>query len=307
MTGLEEARDFYLKYGAAMIHERFPKFEGRIAVGLAGHGSECFGYDDELSKDHDWERGFCLWISDVDDIEIGLELSRAYNSLPIEQPEQRSALGGRSRGVIRTGFFYRKYTGRAGAPKDWQQWLYLPSHALAEASNGQVWRDDLGQFSAQREQILHGMPEDVWKKKLAARAVEMAQSGQYNYSRCLGHGQQGAAMLAATEFVKAACGMIYLLNRRHMPYYKWMLRGMDDLVLLADMRPALEHILLADNDEAGQRLKAGLIEDVCAGVIAQLQAQGLSAGSWDYLEPHAFEITERIENAEIKALHVMEG
>lgn len=307
MTGLDEAREFYLNYGAPMIHERFPKFEGRIAVGLAGQGSECLGYDDELSRDHDWQRGFCMWISDVDDIEIGLELARAYNSLPIERPQQCSALGGGGRGVIRTGFFYRRYTGRAGAPKDWQQWLYLPSHALAEATNGQVWRDDLGQFSAQREQILHGMPEDVRKKKLAARAVEMAQSGQYNYSRCLGHGQQGAAMLAATEFVKAACGMIYLLNRRHMPYYKWMLRGMDELELLGDMRPALEHILLADNDQAGQKLKAGLIEDVCAGVIAQLKAQGLSAGSWDYMEPHAFEITERIENEEIKALHVMEG
>lgn len=31
------------------------------------------------------------------------------------------------------------------------------------------------------------MPEDVRRKKLAARLIFMAQSGQYNYSRCLGH------------------------------------------------------------------------------------------------------------------------
>ena len=46
MKGLDEARAFYEEYGRDMIHERFPEYEGRIAVGLAGHGSECFGFDD---------------------------------------------------------------------------------------------------------------------------------------------------------------------------------------------------------------------------------------------------------------------
>lgn len=307
MLGLEEAKDFYERYGRELIHGRFPEYEERIAVGLAGHGSECFGYDDELSRDHDWERGFCLWISDADDIRIGVELARAYRELPLEREGERSSLGGGNRGVRRTGFFYRGYTGSRGAPETWQQWMSLPSCALAEATNGQVWRDGLGEFSAEREKILHGMPEDVRKKKLAARAVEMAQSGQYNYPRCVKRGEEGAAMLAAAEFVKAACGMIYLLERRHMPYYKWMLRGLDSLGALGELRPALDFLLTGENDERGRITKSGVIEDVCAAVIRELRAQGLSRGGWDYLEPHAFEISERIEDAEIRALHVMEG
>ena len=307
MAGLEEARAFYEEYGRSMLHQRFPDYEDRIAVGLVGRGSECFGYDDAESRDHDFETGFCLWLEDEDDLRIGVELARAYRELPHPAARQRSSMGEERLGVRRTSFFYRRYTGSNGAPESWQQWLALPSHALAEATNGQVWRDDLGRFSAIRETLLQGMPEDVRRKKMAARAVEMAQAGQYNYDRCLRHGEEGAAMLAAAEFVKAAAGMLFLLNRRHMPYYKWMLRALGELPLLGELSPALAFLLTGENDPEGQQTKAGVIEDVCAAVIRQLQAQGLSAGDWDYLEPHAFSIMDGIRNPEIRALHVMEG
>ena len=307
MKGLEEARRFYKDFGAAMLHERFPDFEERIAVGLVGRGSECFGFDDEVSCDHDFEQGFCLWLTDADDILIGAELARAYQALPRRGAAQRSRLGESNRGPRRIGFFYRPYLGSESAPRDWRQWLSLPSWALAEATNGEVFRDDLGLFSDIRETLLHGMPEDVRKKKLAARLIAMAQSGQYNYARCLRHGEEGAAMLALAEFVRESCGAIYLLNRAHMPYYKWALRGLETLPLLGEMREPLSFLLTAENDADGQRVKQGVVEDICARVIEELRAQGLSDGGWDFLEPHAFAVRERIGNPEIRALHVMEG
>jgi hypothetical protein len=304
MRGLEEARALYEEYGRPLLHRDFPELEGRIAVGLAGHGSECYGFDDELSRDHDFARGFCLWLSDGDDLLYGVALNRWYRSLPLGESGQRSALAEDNCGVRRTAFFYRRYTGSPGAPESWRQWLSLPAHALAEATNGQVFRDDLGEFSAIREKILHGMPEDVRKKKLAARLIEMAQTGQYNYARCLKHGEAGAAALELADFVRAACGAIYLLEKRHMPYTKWMLRGMDSLPKLGHLRPALEFLLTGENDAA---LRQGVVEDLCANVAAELRSQGLSDGDWDYLEPHAFAVQGRIENPEIRALHVMEG
>lgn len=304
MRGLEEARALYEEYGRPLLHEQFPELEGRVAVGLAGHGSECYGFDDEISRDHDFARGFCLWLTDEDDLLYGVALNRAYRSLPLGQSGKRSALAEDNCGVRRTAFFYRRYTGSPGAPESWRQWLSLPAHALAEATNGEVFRDDLGEFTAVREQILHGMPEDVRKKKLAARLIEMAQTGQYNYDRCLRHGEAGAAALELSDFVRAACGAFYLLEKRHMPYTKWMLRGMDSLPKLGHLRPALEFLLTGENDPA---LRRGVIEDLCAAAAAELRSQGLSDGSWDYLEPHAFAVQARIENPEIRALHVMEG
>ena len=307
MQGLEQARAFYLEQGAAMLHSRFPEYESRIAVGLAGHGSECFGFDDALSRDHDFARGFCLWIDDETDLAIGVGLSRAYRELTGRRETEHAALSEKALGVRRISDFYRRYTGSAGAPESWQQWMSLPSWALAEATNGQVWRDDQGSFTAVRETLLHGMPEDVRKKKLAAGCALMAQSGQYNYARCLRHGEEGAAMLALSEFVNAACAVIFLLNRAHMPYYKWQFRAMSALPRLGEMKDALEFLLTGANDRDGQGLKAAVIEDLCAAVIRELQAQGLSGGGWDYLEPHAFAIMEQIENPEIRAMHVMEG
>ena len=307
MQGLEKARALYESHGRAMLEREFPEYVGRITVGLAGHGSECLGYDDELSEDHDFEKGFCLWIDDETDREIGVALSRAYRRLPIERAEQHSALAERCRGVIRISDFFRRYTGSEGAPESWQQWMALPSYALCEACSGEVWRDDCGKFSAIRQRIRTGMPEDVRRKKLAARLVIMAQAGQYNYSRCIAHGESGAAMLAAVEFVNAACGAVYLLNRAHMPYYKWQLRGMGELEKLSQLREALEFLLLSANDTEGQRLKAGVIEDICAETIREVRAQGLSDGGWDYLEPHALSICEHITIPELRAMHVMEG
>ena len=45
MKGLELSRKFYETYGAPMLHEKFPELEDKLAIGLVGDGSECFGND----------------------------------------------------------------------------------------------------------------------------------------------------------------------------------------------------------------------------------------------------------------------
>ena len=135
----------------------------------------------------------------------------------------------------------------------------------------------------------------------------MAQAGQYNYSRCLSHGEAGAAMLALGEFVPAAIDLVFLLNRKHMPYYKWSLRAMSELPVLGHMKDALEFLLVGDNDEAGIATKKDVIEDICINVKDELLRQHLTHGNWDYLEPHAYEIMEHITDPAIRSLNITEG
>ena len=307
MKGLGEARKFYEEAGAEMISRNFGDFENRIAVGLVGHGSECFGFDDQTSRDHDFETGFCIWLTKDDEEKIGFRLMRAYDKLVKSVNGERAdrVVENGFQGVFVTGDFYRRYTGCDGAPKTWQDWLYTNSAYFAEATNGEVFRDDLGEFTKIRNEILHGMPEDVRIKKIGSCALKAAQSGQYNYARCLAHGEEGAAMLALFEFVTNAIELAFLLNRKHCPYYKWALRSMDGLDKFAELKQPLEYLLTADNDKAGQSVKKAIVEDISLALANEINAQfdlGVEGG---FLEPYAYAIQKRIKNSDIRNLHIV--
>ena len=307
MKGLEEARKFYEEAGAEMMSRNFGDFENRIAVGLVGHGSECFGFDDQTSRDHDFETGFCLWLTKEDEEKIGFRLMRAYDKLVKSVNGERAdrVVENGFQGVFVTGDFYRRYTGCDGAPKTWQDWLYTNSAYFAEATNGEVFRDDLGEFTKIRNEILHGMPEDVRAKKIGSCSLKAAQSGQYNYARCLAHGEEGAAMLALFEFVTNAIELAFLLNRKHCPYYKWALRSMDGLDKFAELKQPLEYLLTADNDKAGQSVKKAIVEDISLALANEINAQfdlGVEGG---FLEPYAYAIQKRIKNSDIRNLHIV--
>ena len=309
MKGLEEAKKFYGECGAKMLESEFPEYVGRIAVGLVGHGSECFGFDDDISRDHDFETGFSMWLTREDEAKIGFKLMRAYDRIKAEysgtKRQHMSVIGSNSQGVQIIGDFYRKYTGCEGAPATLRDWLFTESAYFAEATNGEVWRDDLGVFTKIREEIANGMPEDVRLKKLAAAAVRMAQTGQYNYPRCIDHGEEGAAMLALSEFVRGAIEMIFLLNKKHCPYYKWSFRALKTLPKLSDMAEPLEFLLTADNEN--KKVKRDIIEDIALAITNEIKAQGLADCKESYLEPYGFAMLKRIKSAELRNMHILVG
>ena len=235
-----------------MIQEQFPEWEGRIAAGLTGSGSECYGYDDEVSADHDFEPGFCLFLpgEDVLDRRTAFQLERAYAKLPAEfegyTRQKMGPAGGQRHGIFRREEYFREKLGCLPAEMTAQDWLRLPDWALAEAVNGKIFRDDAGEMTRDRK-ILRNMPEDMRKKRLAGHLLMMAQSGQYNYRRCLQHGETGAAQLAAAEFVNHTMGTLFLLERKTKPYYKWSFRALKELPGGEDAARSLEWLLTTEN------------------------------------------------------------
>ncbi|MBQ6036040.1 MAG: DUF4037 domain-containing protein [Lachnospiraceae bacterium] len=233
MTGLELSKAFYEEYGKPMLSQ-FSEVRPYLAVGFVGSGSEHYGFDDEVSQDHDFEPGFCIFLpgEDIVDRRQAFLLERAYAKLPKEfRGFIRSGItpvGGARCGVIRTADFYQRAVGSPDGELTVGEWLQLPDYALAEAVNGEVFDDFYGEFSTIREK-LQFMPEDVKLKRLAGQLLLMAQAGQYNYRRCLQHGEPEAAQLACVEFVQAAMKAYFLLNDRYMPYYKWSFRALREI------------------------------------------------------------------------------
>ena len=199
--------------------------------------------------------------------------------------------------------FYRRYTGTDGAPNNIMSWLHTPSFYLAEATNGEVFCDPLGRFTAIRNEIKNGMPEDVRLKKLASACFYMAQSGQYNYSRCIKHGELGAARIALDDFVKKGVEAVFLLNREHMPYYKWSFRAAKGLELLSGASSKLESLITLD--PADTLTISRSIEEICSLIIDEMVCQKITDSSSDYLESHAFSINDRIGSHEIRNMYIM--
>ncbi|MEE1186476.1 MAG: DUF4037 domain-containing protein [Acutalibacteraceae bacterium] len=309
MQGLDISREFYLQYGEPMLESEFCDVADRIAVGLVGEGSECLGFDDEVSRDHDFDAGFCLFITKEDEEKFGFKLERAYSKLPKEFMGLKrgliSPVGGNRHGVIVIDDFYTRFLGAPNAPDTVERWLYTPSFSLLCASNGEVFEDKLGAFSKVRNELLKGYPEDIRRKKLAAHTVLMAQAGQYNYPRLISRDEQGAAQLAIFEFVKNAISAIYLLNNKYEPFYKWAYRGLKNLEILGDISDALQGLTELDNSPENAQTKSEVIEDIAALFIEQFTMMNLTKAVCGDLEKHAYSILDGIKDANLRNMHIM--
>ena len=205
MKGLELSRAFWEDAVRPAIRETCPVLLPRLAAGLCGGGSDCLGYDDELSHDHGYAAGCMLFLAPEDAETHGFLLSALYDRLPREfqgvKTEHRSRQGNGRYGVKTTEQFLLEQTGLFHTPETWREWMAIPSYALAAACAGEIFYDGSGDMTGIRETLRTGMPEDVRIKKIAGHAALMAQSGQYNVSRCRRHGEESAARLACCEFV----------------------------------------------------------------------------------------------------------
>lgn len=326
MKGLALAEAYYDVHGKPMIQTLFPDYQERIAVGLVGQGSECFGFDDVLSTDHDFGPSFCLWLTTEDYQKIGYELQKAYDQLPqtfmgFEARVESAESGGRV-GVHEIGTFYRNQIGSSDIPSRFLEWLQIPEFRLATVTNGRIFHDPLGDFSRIRNGLLDFYPEDIRLKKMAARAVVIGQSGQYNYARSMCRNETVAAHLAISEFIQNTISLIFLMNKKYTPFYKWMHRALQDLPILGDLSEPLRELSLTSLNPAAWEnsdKKAMLtqlnrqdriveqIEEICKKLKQQLQITGLTNSDDDFLTIHAGQIMARISDSRIRSIHVMEG
>lgn len=290
ISGLELSRLFYEQYGKVMIHEKFGQYENEIAVGLCGEGSEVFGFDDEISRDHDFGPGFCMWLSDELYAQIGRELNAEYDKLPDEFMQTKRLTTRMAEGRVGAwsidGFF-ENYTGYKSAPKTDEEWIEIDDYKLATVTNGAIFRDDRGEFTKTRQGFMRQSPL-AYRIKLARVISTMAQTGQCNYARSMARKDYVTANMCIAKFMEATLHCLFLLNDSYAPYYKWMLKGSKTLEILPevgdimraladtpDQRDAWKDIKYQNNIVNKDDQKAMIIEMTAKLIINELRNQGL--------------------------------
>lgn len=318
-NGMQLSKEYWQTYGKQLLElPKFRDYKNRIAAGLVGHGSECYGFDDEISRDHDFGPGFCLWLTDEDYAKIGEDLQAAYNDLPQEfagfgsreeTPRAKSCESSKRVGVFSISEFFENITGFSAAPSKNEPhlWLSLSEPTLAATTNGQIFADPLGEFSKTR-QSFKLMPDDVRISLISRRLGMMAQAGQYNVPRMLARKDGAAAWLSINEFVRATASIVFLLNNPisagYLPYYKWQFAALRKLSArmasrLSGVANQLESLMRLSSaacfggigfgegtkgsSEAESRINE-IIQNVCNEVVQELKYQGLSDCNETFLE-----------------------
>lgn len=310
MNGIELSKGYFEEYGKAMLENDFPDILPYLAVGFVGSGSEHFGFDDKISQDHDFEPGFCVFLpsEDVVDRRTAFLLERAYSKLPKEymgvKRQPVSPVGGNRNGIIRTADFYSEKIGSADGQLSIQQWLTLPDYALFEATGGEMFFDNYGEFTEIRNSLKF-LPEDIRLKKLAGNLLVAAQAGQYNFSRCLKHKEPEAAQLACNEFINSVLKCVFLLKKEYMPYYKWSFRKLREIENDYPFSEKLAFLLYGSNaDEIIAEAKYYTIEDIASELINMLQAEGLTKAVCGDLEKHAYSVNDKISEPNIRNMNI---
>lgn len=296
---LEKSRAFYEQHGAAMIMQKFPEYEKRIAVGIVGEGSDCFGFDDEISTDHDYAPGFCMWLTRQDYEKIGGGLQAAYEKLIAATESKADSKTDKNdflmtrRGVFCIEDFYKPYEEEI---------------KLAEQVNGAVFRDDLGIFSKRRKELLAYYPENILRKKLANLLHEFSQYAQCNYARMMAREDYLTAAQCISKAVEAAMDIAYVLHKKYTPYYKWKKRGLEELGTVPELLWICEELMCLPIQKKawkGVRYSAAqlnvndkgvlLLELLAKELLQKLKVQKLVDGNDPFLELYIGQILEGVK------------
>lgn len=283
--GIEISEDFYFNHVKPFILKNYPDFVRYSAFGLVGEGSECYGFDDEISKDHDFIKR-CSWFLPRDII----------SQLPITEIN----LGDGLVKIIAVEDFYKYYTLYEKGPLTLKEFRKVPQDLLSVATNGKIFEDNYGKFSYIRQRLLAYYPKDLVLKKLAYLCNKIAQSGQYNYQRCLKRNNLMGAQIALSEFLQYYCEFIHLINKKYMPFYKWQYKSLKSLHLLGEYTCSKMDALLSYSDVSESLQKIDIIEEMCEKLVGYLNKASLSNLNANFLKYHSSEIVKKINDEELK-------
>ena len=294
IKGLELSKKYFYDLVLPEFEKNLNNVLPLCAFGLVGEGSECYGYDDKISQDHDFGPSVCIWLRKDDYLKHKDKINEVLKKLPKTylgfQELKESEWGSDRRGLLNIEDFYFKFLGSSKAPETIADWQKIPETALATVTNGEVFLDNLGEFSKIRNDLLNYYPEAMRQNKIATRLMNISQHGQYNYTRCLKRNDLVAANQCLYLFVDEVIHLVFLLNRRYKIFYKWSNRALLDLKILGrEIHKLLEDMVFAQN-------KIPYVRKICKVLAEEIRNQKLTNCSSEFLGDLGVDIQKNIDD-----------
>lgn len=237
----------------------FPNLWERSCLALVGVGSECLGFDDTISEDHDFFVRCQLFLTESDYASYETMLSGHFKNFPHGRVEIHS--------IPR---FYKYYTFFEEGPQTIWEYNKVPSDCLCVATNGIVYYDELGEFSRIRERLLAFYPEEIRRKKIADSLRRIA-TAKTCYSQMLQRQDIITASLAQADFMQQYLELVHLLNKRYVPFYKWIYRNAFSLTVLG----AFTKDILSSYTKSPTDQKMAFMEMIILEIVKTLQEEEL--------------------------------
>lgn len=289
IKGLDLAEMYYEEVGKPAIMKEFPELFDYISIGLVGEGSECFGFDDEISTDHDFGPAFCIWMPCDLFEQYGAKLQELYDSLPKSyKGYNRIHKAGENRvGVWNIDTFFETYVGYKNADNipNADAVFSFSDDGMATILNGRLFHDPNQQFERRRQAFYDAFTDQIWNMKIAKALIQLGQYGQSNYPRAMKRNDYVSAQITLYKYIETLLQFVHYINHTFPPYYKWLKKSaskLDRLAVLSDLSLALADF--ADGrdawkeDATGATDKVtGTIEIIAGLIIHELKDMGLIA------------------------------
>lgn len=244
LDGRALSRAYYFDVVAPLLEQHCPVPH---AAGRLGSGSDVLGFDDEVSRDHDWGLRLNLMVEegDIAKVQAALEahLPDSYRGFPTRFPTTWQPDEAIQVDVATAEELVRSRLG-SDLPQNARDWLRLSGQGLLEVTAGPIFHDDLGVITDLRRRLSR-YPVDVrWHK--VAETLETLQGELPQWARCAQRGDRVGAALLAARNVHSVMHLGFLAEQEWPPYPKWFGLAYARLALATKTLPLLELALAAE-------------------------------------------------------------
>jgi len=282
IKGLELSESFFNEKKALLFKKIPSNAIEYITIGLFGFGSECYGVDDEISEDHDFDQGFIILVEDSVPLTDFLKIKQAYDCLP--KLYKRFCLLNQTKHGVHYMKEYLNYLGVNDIKN-------ISDESKALLLNGKLFYQGFASTFANLRYDIRKNSNYDFLIDLSLKALEINKYIPYNLKRSLDRGDLYTFKSLKNNLVNHLIEFYYIYHKMYLPHDKLRLKLMDNNSII---KKWIYYIL--DHDDISK-----LYEEISAKIIETLHNFNvIKRINTLYIEDYKEEITSFIKEWNIK-------